>query len=144
MAPGRDVTPTGVGHERSGGESAGYERGLEIRRSVMGEEFVGRALARASGTESEHVQHFVTEHVWGAQWARPGLDRRSRSLATISILVALRAHEELTGHLRAAMTNGLTPDEITEVIVHSVGYCGAPAAMSAMRVAQDVFDSSAG
>lgn len=145
MTPGEHSAPLGsegsAGEHTVAGKSDGYGRGLSIRSSVMGEDFVSRALARTAGTQSEAIQDFVTEHVWGAQWSRPGLDRRSRSLLTIGILVALRAHEELAGHVRAAMTNGLSPSEITEAIVHSVGYCGAPAALSAMRVAQAVFDA---
>lgn len=144
MTPAEHTPPNGSGDthsEHTAAKSAAYEQGLRIRRSVMGDDFVSRALARAAGTQSEMIQDFVTEHVWGAQWSRPALDRRSRSLLTIGILVALRAHEELSGHVSAAITNGLTPAEITEAIVHSVGYCGAPAALSAMRVVQASFDA---
>ncbi|WP_084247332.1 carboxymuconolactone decarboxylase family protein [Gordonia hydrophobica] len=107
----------------------------------MGDEFVDRALARTSGTHQEALQDAITEHVWNGVWSRTGLSRRDRSLLTIAFLTATRAHAELTGHVRGGLTNGLTPDEITEVMVHAVGYCGAPAALSAMAVAQDVFDS---
>lgn len=108
----------------------------------MGDDFVDRALARTDGTESAEIQAFVTEHVWDAVWNRPGLQRRDRSLLNIGILTALRATEELAGHVRGALTNGLTRAEITEAIIHTVGYCGAPAALSAMRVAQQVFDET--
>ena len=120
-----------------------YAAGLSVRRDVMGDEFVDRALARTDGTESEPLQRFVTEHVWGAVWTRPGLDRRSRSLLNLGILTALRAHEELAGHVRGALTNGLTRDEIVEAVIHTAGYCGAPAALSAMRVVQQVLDDVA-
>lgn len=119
-----------------------YAAGLSVRREVMGDEFVDRALARTDGTESEPLQRFVTEHVWDAVWNRPGLDRRSRSLLNLGILTALRAHEELAGHVRGALTNGLTREEIVEAVIHAAGYCGAPAALSAMRVVQKVLDES--
>lgn len=117
-----------------------YAAGLSVRRAVMGDAFVDRALARTAGTESEDLQRFVTEHVWDAVWNRPGLDRRSRSLLNLGILTALRAHEELAGHVRGALTNGLTREEIVEAVIHTAGYCGAPAALSAMRVVQQVLD----
>ncbi|MFE6923056.1 carboxymuconolactone decarboxylase family protein [Nocardia sp. NPDC057663] len=107
----------------------------------MGDQFVDQALARTEGTDSAELQRFVTEHVWGAIWNRPGLDRRSRSLLNLGILTALRAHEELAGHVRGALANGLTREEITEAVLHTVGYCGAPAALSAMRVVQQTFDA---
>ncbi|MEU2258348.1 carboxymuconolactone decarboxylase family protein [Nocardia xishanensis] len=122
--------------------SPAYTSGLNTRREVMGDEFVDRALARTAGTESEEIQRFVTEHVWDAVWNRPGLDRRDRSLLNLGILTALRAHEELAGHVRGALNNGLTREEIVEAVIHTSGYCGAPAALSAMRVVQQQFDQS--
>ncbi|MHC3001328.1 carboxymuconolactone decarboxylase family protein [Gordonia metallireducens] len=121
--------------------SQSFRDGLDVRRQVMGDEFVDRVLARTEGTESAVLQQFVTEHVWDAVWNRPGLERRDRSLLNIGMLTALRAHEELAGHVRAALNNGLTRDEVVEAIVHTAGYCGAPAALSAMKVAQQVFDA---
>lgn len=121
--------------------SMSFDDGLTVRRQVMGDAFVDRALDRTDGTESAVLQKFVTEHVWDAVWNRPGLERRDRSLLNIGILTAMRAHEELAGHVRGALNNGLTRDEIVEAIVHTTGYCGAPAALSAMKVAQQVFDS---
>ncbi|WP_207835837.1 carboxymuconolactone decarboxylase family protein [Williamsia soli] len=126
---------TGDGHSR-------YEPGLRVRREVMGDEFVDRALARTRGTESEAVQTAITDLVWGGVWTRPGLERRDRSLLNIGLLTALRAHEELAGHVRGALRNGLSRTEITEAVIHTSGYCGAPAAMSAMRIVQDVFDNT--
>ena len=107
-----------------------FDAGITTRRQVMGDEFVDRALARTSGTESEPIQRFVTEHVWDAVWNRPGLSRRDRSLLNLGMLTALRAHEELAGHVRGGLNNGLTREEIVEAIIHATGYCGAPAALS--------------
>lgn len=121
--------------------SPGMDRGLGIRRQVMGHAFVDKALSRAADTPAGPLQDHITEHVWGAVWSRDGLDRRSRSIATLSILVALRAHEELVGHTRAALTNGLTREEIVELVIHASAYCGAPAALSAMRVVESSFSS---
>ncbi len=106
----------------------------------MGEEYVARAMARTAHSESTDLQHFVTEHVWDAVWNRPGLNRRDRSLLNLGILTALRAHDELAGHVRGALNNGLTRTEIAESIIHTAGYCGAPAALAAMRIVQQEFD----
>ncbi|MGV9744530.1 carboxymuconolactone decarboxylase family protein [Rhodococcus zopfii] len=122
----------------------GFEAGLEIRREVMGDDFVERAFDRARGTDSESLQEFVTEHAWGAVWSRPGLDRRSRSLLNIGMLIALRAENELRGHIRGALRNGLTRTEITEAVIHSAAYCGSPAALAAMRVTQEVLEAELG
>ncbi|ALG85992.1 carboxymuconolactone decarboxylase family protein [Gordonia phthalatica] len=124
--------------------SEAYDAGLSIRREVMGDPFVDRALERTAGTHAEVLQQHITEHAWHGVWSREGLTRRERSLITIAFLTSLRAHEELVGHVRGGMTNGLTPEEITEVMVQAVAYCGAPAALSAMKVAQQVFDDAAG
>lgn len=122
----------------------GFEAGLEIRREVMGDDFVERAFDRARGTDSEALQEFVTEHAWGAAWSCPGLDRRSRSLLNIGMLIALRAENELRGHIRGALRNGLTRTEITEAVIHSAAYCGSPAALAAMRVTQEVLEAELG
>ncbi len=122
----------------------GYDAGLAVRRAVMSDEFVDRALDRTRGTDSEALQEHVTATVWGGVWTRPGLERRDRSLLNIGMLIALRAHEELEGHVRGALTNGLTRTEITEAVIHSSGYCGAPAALSAMKVVQRVLDAELG
>lgn len=124
------------------GPAAGERRaqGFATRREVMGDGFVDRAMARAEGTASEAIQYVVTENVWGAIWNRPGLGRRDRSLLNIGMLIALRANAELAGHVRGGLTNGLTREEITEAVIHASGYCGAPAALSAMKTVQEVFD----
>lgn len=121
-----------------------FEDGLEVRRNVMGDEYVVKAFAHAANTDSAALQDFVTDTVWGGVWTRPGLDHRSRSLLNLGILIALRAHEELAGHVRGALRNGLTRTEITETVIHTAGYCGAPAALAAMRVVQKVLDAELG
>ncbi|OZE01687.1 4-carboxymuconolactone decarboxylase [Rhodococcus sp. 05-2255-3B1] len=118
--------------------------GLEVRRQVMGEEYVERAFANTAGTDSAALQAFVTDTVWGGVWTRPGLDHRSRSLLNIGMLIALRSHDELAGHVRGGLRNGLTRQEISETVIHTAGYCGAPAALAAMRVVQKVLDEELG
>ena len=119
--------------------SDSYERGLEIRREVLGDEHVDAAIARTTPF-TEEFQELITRYAWGEIWARPGLDRRTRSCITLVALVALGRHEELELHVRAALRNGLIPDEIKEVLLHSAIYCGVPAANSAFAIAQRVLD----
>ncbi|MGW5151135.1 carboxymuconolactone decarboxylase family protein [Rhodococcus koreensis] len=130
--------------EELGKRSPAVEAGLTVRREVMGPDFVERALTRTAGTDSEQLQEFVTEHVWDAVWNRPGLDRRSRSLLNLGMLIALRAHGELKGHVRGALRNGLTRTEIVEAVIHASAYCGAPAGLSAMAVVQEALDAELG
>jgi 4-carboxymuconolactone decarboxylase len=138
MTEAEPAGPTG------GGRSPAVEAGLAVRREVMGADFVERALTRTAGTDSEPLQEFVSEHVWGAVWNRPGLDRRSRSLLNLGMLIALRAHGELKGHVRGALRNGLTRTEIVEAVIHASAYCGAPAGLSAMAVVQEALDEELG
>ncbi|MFC8178846.1 carboxymuconolactone decarboxylase family protein [Rhodococcus sp. NPDC057297] len=126
------------------GTRSRFADGLEVRRHVMGEEYVQRAFANAAGTDSAALQTFVTDTVWGGVWTRSGLDYRSRSLLNLGILIALRAHDELAGHVRGALRNGLSRHEISETVIHTAGYCGAPAALAAMRIVQKVFDDALG
>jgi len=114
-----------------------------VRREVLGDSYVTESLERTAGTESEALQAHITETVWGAVWNRPGLDRRSRSLLNIGMLVALNQHHELAVHVRGGLRNGLTNSEIVESIVHATAYCGAPAGLAAMRVVQKVLDTEA-
>ncbi|MFC9767647.1 carboxymuconolactone decarboxylase family protein [Rhodococcus jostii] len=130
--------------EEPGTRSPAVEAGLTVRREVMGPDFVERALTRTAGTDSEQLQEFVTEHVWDAVWNRPGLDRRSRSLLNLGMLIALRAHGELKGHVRGALRNGLTRTEVVEAVIHASAYCGAPAGLSAMAVVQEALDAELG
>ncbi|MEH0473761.1 4-carboxymuconolactone decarboxylase [Streptomyces hayashii] len=114
-----------------------YDAGLKVRREVLGDAHVDRALAQADDFSGD-FQEFVTRYAWGEIWDRPGLDRRSRSCVTLTALVAGGHLEELAFHTRAALRNGLTPDEIKEVLLQAAVYCGVPAANSAFRVAQQV------
>jgi 4-carboxymuconolactone decarboxylase len=111
------------------------ERGMQVRREVLGDEHVDAAIERTSEFTAE-FQDLITRYAWGEIWTRPGLDRRTRSAITLMALVALGRFDELAMHVRAALRNGLTEDEIKEVLLQSAIYCGAPAANSAFAVAQ--------
>ncbi len=114
-----------------------YDRGMRTRREVLGDEHVDAAVARTNDFIAD-FQDFITRYAWGEIWARPGLDRKTRSCITLAALVALGKLEELEMHVRAALRNGLTADEIKEVLLHSAIYCGLPAANAAFAVAQRV------
>ena len=116
-----------------------YERGMKARREVLGDVHVDGAIARTTSF-SEDFQDLITRYAWGEIWTRPGLDRRMRSAITLMALIALNREEELGMHVRAAIRNGLTPDEIKEVILQSAIYCGVPAANGAFAVAQRVLE----
>lgn len=111
--------------------------GLEVRRDVLGAEHVDRSLAQASAF-ARPMQELVTEYCWGAVWARPGLERKTRSLLNLAMLTALDRPHELRLHLRGALKNGVTAKEIQEVLLQAAVYCGVPAAMDAFRTAEDV------
>ena len=113
------------------------ERGFDVRREVLGDEHVDRAIERTTDFTAD-FQELITRYAWGEIWARPGLDRRTRSLITLSMLVALGREEELAMHVRAARRIGVAPDEIKEVLLHSAIYCGIPAANGAFAIAQRV------
>jgi 4-carboxymuconolactone decarboxylase len=113
------------------------ERGMKIRREVLGDDHVDRAIERATEL-TEEFQDFITRYAWGEIWSRPGLERRARSCITLTALVALGRFEELEIHIRAARRNGLTNDEIKEVLLQTAVYCGVPAANSAFAVFQRV------
>jgi 4-carboxymuconolactone decarboxylase len=115
-----------------------WEKGLEIRRDVVGEAYVNRSLA-AMDEFNQPLQEYITRYAWGDVWRRPGLDRRSRSILNIGMLTALNRPHELKLHLRGALRNGLTRDEIRECLLQTAVYCGAPAALDAFRVAREVF-----
>jgi 4-carboxymuconolactone decarboxylase len=117
--------------------SEAFERGMTVRREVLGDEHVDRAVARTTAF-TEPFQDFITRTAWGDVWARPGLDRRTRSVITLTALTAIRAEGEIGMHVRAAIGNGLTPAEIAEVILHTSVYAGVPAANAAFKIAQDV------
>jgi 4-carboxymuconolactone decarboxylase len=119
-----------------------HETGMKVRREVLGDEHVDRATASA-GPFGAPFQEFITRYAWGGVWARPGLDRRTRSAITLASLVSLRAENELAMHIRAARRNGLTADEIREVLLHTAIYAGVPAANAAFAVAQRVLGEEA-
>ena len=114
-----------------------HERGMQVRREVLGDEHVDAAVSRTTDF-TEDFQDFITRYAWGEIWTRPGLDRKTRSCITLTALVALGHLDELEMHVRAAFRNGLTEDEIKEVLLQSAIYCGVPAANSAFAVAQRV------
>ncbi|MER5750837.1 4-carboxymuconolactone decarboxylase [Streptomyces sp. NPDC002088] len=135
-APIAAIAPAVVPPQAAGRPEA-YDTGLKVRREVLGDAHVDRALAQADDFSGD-FQEFITRYVWGEVWDRPGLDRRTRSCVTLTALVAGGHLEELAFHTRAALRNGLTPDEIKEVLLQAAVYCGVPAANSAFRVAQQV------
>jgi 3-oxoadipate enol-lactonase/4-carboxymuconolactone decarboxylase len=116
---------------------------MEVRREVLGAEHVDRAAANATDFTRD-FQELITEYAWGTIWTRPGLDRRSRSLITLTALVARGHHEELALHVRAALRNGLTVDEIKETLLQTAIYCGVPDANTAFRIAQLVLEAEPG
>ena len=116
-----------------------HTAGMRVRREVLGDAHVDRAIAATTPFTSE-FQELITRYAWGTIWTRPGLDRRSRSLITLTALVAQGHHDELAMHVRAARRNGLSDDEIKEVFLQAAIYCGVPAANSAFRVAQRVLE----
>lgn len=115
-----------------------YQQGLTVRRAVLGDEHVDNTLAALSPF-NEEFQHFITRYAWGEMWTRPGLSRHTRSLLTIAMLIALNREAELKMHIRAAFNNGVTREEIKEVLMHAALYCGLPASNAAFHLAQAVF-----
>jgi 4-carboxymuconolactone decarboxylase len=114
-----------------------YEAGMEVRREVLGDAHVDRSLDAATEFTAP-FQEFITRHVWGAVWTREGLDRRTRSVITLSVLTALGRENEIPLHVRGALRNGLTPEEIREILIHTAAYAGVPAANAAFALAQRV------
>lgn len=115
-----------------------YEKGLAARRAVLGAEYVDKSL-RSADEFTRPMQELVTEYCWGEIWTRPGLDRRTRSFLNLAMLTALNRPHEIKLHVRGALNNGLTREELMEVFLQSAIYCGVPAALDAMRVAKEVF-----
>lgn len=116
-----------------------HERGMKVRREVLGDAHVDRAIGRTTGFTAD-FQNFITRYAWGEIWTRPGLDRKKRSCVTMTALVATGRFDELGMHVRAALRNGLTEEEIKEVLLQCAVYCGVPAANSAFAVAQRTLD----
>jgi|SRR5271168_733336 len=129
------MTPT---HDRKR-----YEQGMGIRRAVLGDEHVDRAVATTTDFNRD-FQDFITRNAWGEIWARPGLSRHTRSLLTLAMMIALNRDEEFRMHVKAAFNNGVTREEIKEVLLQSAIYCGVPAANSAFHMAAEVFNEMDG
>jgi len=118
-----------------------HRAGMQVRRGVLGDAHVDRAEAAKNALDAD-FQDLITRYAWGEIWARPGLPRHTRSLLTIALLVSLNRGEELRMHLRAAANNGVTADEIREVLLHCCIYCGAPAANAAFHAFKEVFNEN--
>jgi 4-carboxymuconolactone decarboxylase len=116
-----------------------FRKDLEIRRSVLGAEHVDRSIGAADDF-TEDLQRYLTKFCWGDVWGRPGLDRRTRSFLNLSMISALKRPHELKLHIRGALNNGITRDEIKEVFLQVGVYCGAPAAIESFRLAREVFE----
>lgn len=115
-----------------------YQKGMTVRRAVLGDAHVERSLAHKDAFNDE-FQDLITRYAWGEVWTRPGLPRHTRSLLTLAMMVALNRPDELRLHVRAAFNNGVTKDEIKEVLLQAAIYCGVPAANSAFHLAEEVF-----
>ena len=120
--------------------STAFDKGLAMRKKVMGEEFVAKAFANATDF-TQPMQHYITQNAWGDVWQREGLDLKTRSLITVAMLTALGKQHELKGHVRGALNNGATVQEIQEVLLHASIYCGVPTAVEAFRSAAEVVDA---
>ena len=116
-----------------------FDQGLAMRKKVMGEDFVANAFGKATDF-SMPIQQFITRNAWGDVWQRPGLDLKTRSLITVAMLTAMGRQHELKGHVRGALNNGVTPEQLQEVLLHASIYCGLPAAVDAFRTAAEVVD----
>ena len=116
-----------------------YDKGLEIRRSVLGAEHVDKAIANADDF-NQPMQDLVTEYCWGAVWGREGLPKKTRSMLNLAMLTALNRENEFKLHVRGAINNGISREEISEILLHCAIYCGVPAAISGFRAAKQVFD----
>ncbi|HBB6756464.1 TPA: 4-carboxymuconolactone decarboxylase [Citrobacter amalonaticus] len=116
-----------------------YQQGMAVRRAVLGDAHVDRTVENLTPL-NEEFQHFITRYAWGDIWSRPGLDRHTRSMITIAMLIALNREAELKMHLNAAFNNGVTREELKELFMHSALYCGLPAANATLHLAQQVFD----
>ncbi len=115
-----------------------FERGLKVRKEVLGDAYVENALNSADEF-SMPLQEYVTAHAWAASWARPGLEKKTRSMLNLAMLTALNRPHELKIHVNGALNNGVTKEEMREIFIHAAVYCGAPAALDSFRVAQEVF-----
>jgi 4-carboxymuconolactone decarboxylase len=118
-----------------------FEKGLEVRRAVLGKDFVDKSISDADDF-TRPLQELITEYCWGSVWARPGLPRKTRSLINLAMLTALNRPHEVKLHLRGALNNGCSKEEIMEVLLQTVIYCGIPAAVDSFRTAKEFFQES--
>jgi len=118
-----------------------FERGLKVRREVLGAEYVDRSI-RSADDFNRPMQELVTQYCWGDIWNRPGLERKTRSLLNLAMLTALNRPHEIRLHVRGALNNGVTKEEIAEVFLQAAIYCGVPAAIDSFRIAREVFDET--
>ena len=123
-------------------QDAAVQAGLATRTQVMGTEFVERAFAGATDYTLP-MQEFITRNAWGNVWQRPGLDKKTRSLITVAMLAAMGKQHELKGHVRGALNNGVTPEELREIMLHASIYCGLPTAIEAFRTVAEVVEPKA-
>lgn len=117
-----------------------FEAGLEVRREVLGTEYVDESINNATDFNRD-LQKLVTEYCWGEVWTRPGLPRKTRSIINIAMITALNRPHELKVHIKGALRNGVTKEEIKEILLQTAIYCGVPAAIDSFRMAQEVFNS---
>ena len=115
-----------------------YDRGLKVRKEVLGDAYVDNAINSADEF-SQPLQEYLTAHAWAASWARPGLEKKTRSMLNLAMLTALNRGHEFRIHVRGALNNGVTKEEIREILIQAAVYCGAPAAMDSFRIAKEVF-----
>ena len=126
----------------AGTKSRVYKKGLNIRRAVLGRKYVDASI-KAADDFSRPFQELVTEYCWGAVWGRPGLSRKTRSLINLAMLTALNRPHEVKLHIRGALNNGVSKDEIREVLLQTAIYCGVPASLDSFRIAREVFAEAA-
>lgn len=126
---------------RYAGKSDTWKRGYAVRRKVLGQEYVDRAIDGADDLTRD-LQDYLTEHAWGASWARPGLDHKSRSMLNLAMITALNRPHELEVHVRGALRNGVTREEMKEIFLHTAVYCGAPAALDSFRILRKVLSET--
>lgn len=123
-------------------ENPTYKAGLAVRKAVLGEEYVNNSLANADEFMAP-LQQYLTEHAWGAVWTRPGLDRKTRSMLNLAMLTALNRPNELRLHIKGAINNGVSKEEMREIFLQAAVYCGAPAGLDSFKIAQQVFKEEA-
>ena len=123
-------------------ENPKFKAGLAVRKAVLGDEYVNNSLANADDF-TEPLQQFLTENAWGAVWVREGLDRKTRSMLNLAMLTALNRPAELKLHIKGALNNGVTKEEMREIFLQAAVYCGAPAGLDSFKIAQQVFKDEA-